>query len=90
MQNPTVGERVHYVLPEGRRNHGQHRAAVIVRVFEDLSDAAHGYLVNLHVHLDGSNDGTSNVPSIEWATSVKYADPPLAEGHCWHWPERED
>lgn len=45
---PTIGRIVHYVLKEGRSK-GQVRAATIVRVWDSG-------VVNLQVHLDGSND----------------------------------
>ena len=77
-QTPSLGRMVHYVLPDGP-NAGEHRPAVIVRVWG--SDA-----VNLQVFMDGGNDGAPYLAAgLLWATSVKRSDTPTPR--TWHWPE---
>lgn len=92
-QQPTVGRITHYVLPDGRSK-GDHRPAVIVRVWgEDQVKA--GTLpaealgtVQLQVFTDGSNDGDQYAAGIVWKTSVVHDE---AGGlGTWHWPERVD
>lgn len=79
-QTPSIGRIVHYVLNAGR-NAGEHRPAIIVRVWP-------GDLVNLQVFPDSNEDGTSNdcLPVPMWQTSIRFD----ADGanHTWHWPER--
>ena len=60
---PTVGDDVHYVLPDGRHP-GEHRPAKIVKVWSDTC-------VQLVVFIDGSNDyeGCDKAP-MQWRTSV--------------------
>lgn len=77
---PAVGRIVHFVLPDGCQK-GEHRAAIIVRVFEGL-----GQRCNLKVFLDGSND-TKTGHYDEWHTSVDFS--PAGSPGTWHWPERE-
>lgn len=84
MEGLAVGRFVHYVLSDG-----QHRAAVIVRIFPEM--AAEG-TVNLYVFLDGANDarvphGAEITPGMIWATSAHYDEVGDKE-HTWHWPER--
>lgn len=77
MEGLTEGRIVHFVLPDGR-SEGQHRPAIVVRVWDPGSST-----VQLQVFTDGSNDDLANV---EWRTSVSYS-----EEHkpgTWHWPER--
>lgn len=71
--NPTIGRIVHYILDDG-----QHRPAIIVRVWEDGR-------VQLQVFTDGSNDGAPFASGIVWRTSVHEG----TESGSWHWPERE-
>jgi hypothetical protein len=82
-QVPSVGRVVHYVLEDGP-NTGQHRAAIIVRVWGDHPDAP----VNLHVFLDGSNDVKphNDGPTALWRTSVQ-RDDTGQKLRTWHWPE---
>ena len=73
----SIGRTVHYVLDKGP-NAGDHRPAVIVRVWTDT-------LVNLQVITDDEND---KLNPTEWRTSV-----PLDESKkngTWHWPERDE
>ena len=80
---PSVGRIVHFV-----RNNGEHRAALIVRDWEEPSGS-----VNLYVFLDGGNDrrergeATFGIHGIEWATSVNFDDA-TKKPYTWHWPER--
>lgn len=77
---PTVGRIVHYVLPsdEHCRNIGQHRPAVIVKVWSAGS-------VNLQVFTDGTNDYPFD-HGMMWRTSVPHSE--QAELGSWHWPEK--
>ena len=79
-EKPTVSRIVHYVLPDGFQK-GEHRGAMVVRVFEGL-----GMKCNLRLFLDGKNDDPMGLVS-DWRTSVDF-DPAFAPG-TWHWPERE-
>lgn len=84
MEGLTEGKIVHYVL-----SNGEHRAAIVVRVFE--SGKPHG-LANLIVFSDGANDardvsGNVSEQGLFWATSAHY-DPAGTEHHTWHWIEK--
>lgn len=84
MDGLTPGRIVHYVLSDG-----QHRAALIVRVFPEGKPEG---IANLYVFLDGENDkriphGAEYSNGIVWATSVHY-DAAGTQHHTWHWPER--
>src|SRR5471032_613438 len=86
-QVPSIGRVVHFVLPAGR-NKGEHRPAIIVRVWEA---AAHpqGHpdnLVQLQVFTDGSNDGEEYKSGTHWATSVHH-DASGTEFGTYHFPE---
>jgi len=90
---PTIGRIVHYVLPEGR-SAGDHRPAVIVRVWgEDqvragtLPASALG-TVQLQVFVDDSNDGFEAETVAVWKTSVIHDE--TGKPNTWHWPEREE
>ena len=81
---PSVGQIVHYILPAGPKK-GEHRAAMIVRVWSDTC-------VNLRVFLDGSNDydyatlphHNTQLAGDLWVTSASLD----AEGVSgWHWLE---
>jgi hypothetical protein len=86
---PSIGDQCHYVLEAGW-SQGQHRPAIIVRVWGTDPGAA----VNLLVFVDGSNDQFPNndppggVPLVLWRTS-KLRDDDMAPG-TWHWPEYPD
>lgn len=82
---PSIGRIVHYVMPDG-----QHRPAIIVRVWHHPSEAATPEsLVNVQVLTDGSNDDPQrdpNAPLVLWRTSIAQQ----AEGttpNTWHAPE---
>ncbi len=89
MDGLIEGRIVHYVLPDGYSK-GQHRPAIIVRVFESLRESG---TVNLLVFTDCNNDVDSRDPQtasygsgVVWATSVHYDE--NKEARTWHWPER--
>lgn len=84
-QKPSIGRIVHFVL-DGGPNKGQHRPAMIVRIW-DANPTIHS-LVQLQVFTDGSNDGELYRSGLYWATSVHYADPSENKIYSWHWPER--
>jgi hypothetical protein len=77
MEGLTEGRIVHYVLADGP-NAGQHRAAMVVRIW----DQRQGY-VNLQVFSDGSNDGGQYANAPVWVTSVQYSEE--AKPRTWHW-----
>lgn len=82
MEGLTEGRIVHYVLPDGP-SAGEHRAAVIVKVWRNVASACQGYC-NLMVFLDGANDGTASY--LLWKTSKCYSDG--KELDTWHWIEK--
>lgn len=87
MDGVIEGRIVHYVLDRGP-NAGQHRAAMIVRVWGEFAPPVG--TVNLRVFLDGSNDTREpwgNDSPILWVTSVKH-DPTGTQERSWHWIER--
>lgn len=63
---PAVGATVYYRLPEGGRNAGDLRPAIVVRVWSDTC-------VNLQVFTDSDND---NLPPVVWKTSAVKGDGP--------------
>ncbi|MDT7040867.1 hypothetical protein [Candidatus Nitronereus thalassa] len=75
-QIPEVGRIVRYVLPEGR-NKGQHRPAIIVKVWDAPTS-----MVNLDVFMDGLNDEQQH--PVQWRHSVHF-DMQRTPG-SWHWP----
>lgn len=92
-QLPTIGRTVHFVMDSGR-SRGEHRPAVIVRVWgEDqvkagtLPESALG-TVQLQVFVDGTNDGFPEGVNVVWKTSVKHDEG--GEPYSWHWPEQID
>lgn len=80
---PSIGRTVHFVLDRGP-NKGQHRPAVIVRVWSDTC-------VQLQVFTDSDATDRYNdqIPNPLWATSVTY-DETAEKIYSWHWPERVD
>lgn len=86
---PTVGRIVHYVLPGGSRNEGQHRPGIVVHIWSDRME--YGGLVQLQVFTDSDKDGRYNdqLPPVYWATSVKQDEEAKAPG-TWHWPEWDE
>ena len=78
----AIGHIVHYVLPGGR-NRGEHRPAIVVKVWEEAA----GEAVQLQVFTDSSNDFPTGPGSngVLWAISVRH-DEEQQQG-TWHWPE---
>jgi hypothetical protein len=88
MDGLIEGRIVHYVLLESyAHDKGEHRPAIIVKVFESIK--ANG-TVNMVVFLDGYNDTREEIAGkpvlMAWATSVHYSE--SKEPGTWHWPER--
>ena len=81
MKGLTEGRTVHFVVPDGR-SAGEHRPAVVVRVWE--SGHCEGY-VNLLVQMDGTNDGMPPGEFLRWETSVCYDEE--KKPRTWHWIE---
>ena len=84
-QVPSVGRIVHFIMPESSRYPGEHRPAIIVKVWD--TDPKPDSMVQLQVFTDGSNDGEFFKSGLFWATSVTYADPSENKPYSWHWPE---
>lgn len=79
---PSIGRTVHFVLANG-----QHRPAVIVRVFDEPPTPTS--VANLQVFLDGSNDAPAREPGASdllWRTSVHQDAAEMKPG-TWHSPE---
>jgi hypothetical protein len=88
MEGLTEGRIVHYVLDDGPCK-GQHRPAVVVRVWrvknEDGSESpSSNGVCQLQVFTDEDNDG---LPAMVWITSCEYNED--AQPRSWHWIERE-
>jgi len=79
-QVPSPGRIVHYVLPDDNRNAGEHRPAIVVRVWDQSGPEQR---LNLQVFTDEQNDGWA--AGTQWRTSVRF-DPEAGLG-TWHWPE---
>ena len=82
-QVPSIGRLVHYVLEDGPSK-GQHRPALIVRVWGDPTNPES--YVNLQVFVDGTNDGPY-ANGMAWRTSVQPDHSATPQPHTWHWPE---
>ena len=83
----SIGRVVHYVLPTGR-NAGEHRPAIVVRVW-GTPTADYTPAVQLQVFTDSTNDFEHNqngANGVLWATSVSHNE--AATPGTWHWPER--
>jgi hypothetical protein len=81
MEGVTEGRMVHFVMPDG-----EHRAAVVVKVWRPQTLARPGYC-NLSVFTDWGNDGPGNETGFLRQTSICYSD--AKEPGTWHWIERE-
>lgn len=84
-QRPSVGRIVHYVLEEGP-NAGEHRPAIIVKVWADPPESATpGVACQLQVFTDSAGGEVYNdqLPQVMWKTSRSQGDYPGS----WHWPE---
>lgn len=86
MDGLSEGRIVHYVIPEGERNAGEHRPAIVVRVWRVEGKPQENGLCQLQVFFDGTNDGIPDTAPIKWRTSVTYD--AGASGGTWHWIER--
>lgn len=78
-QKPTIGRIVHFVLGITESTSGEHRPAIITRVYAPTC-------VNLHVFGDAGDLGRD---INRHPTSVQY-DPSGEASNSWHWPEREE
>ena len=92
MPQVQPGRIVHYVFPEGARNAGEVRAAMLVRVWQPKLDGPYPGMSNLVVFLDGPNDrsnpnGTWAGETVLWVGSAHY-DESGAPG-TWHWLPRD-
>lgn len=86
MKGLTPGRIVHYVLPNGYGYPGEHRPAIVVKIWEPISDP---YPIQLVVFLDGSNDAPGQgdaAPLTKWVTSVVFDETGQKPG-SWHWIE---
>lgn len=84
MEGLTEGRIVHYVLNDGASK-GQHRPAIVVRVWRTLPDGqppANG-CCQLQVFTDDSNDA---LPAVVWKTSVLFDE--SGTPGSWHWIEK--
>jgi hypothetical protein len=85
-QVPSVGRIVHYVMSDGRYP-GEHRPAIIVKVWEEGNPDS---FVQLQVFTDGPNDYFSptdpGYSGIAWRTSVHHDETEKKQA-SWHWPE---
>ena len=90
---PSVGRIVHFVLPEHHRNAGEHRPAMIVRVWTQPGVATKPTeAVQLCVFLDGPNDDvnqSSEASLMMWQSSVLQDNETMAP-RTWHAPEFVD
>lgn len=75
----TEGRIVHFVLPEGARFAGQHRASMLVKVWDH-----HSGMANLLVFMDGVNDAYGD--NTVWFGSIYYSE--AKEPGTWHWIEK--
>lgn len=84
MEGLIEGRIVHFVLPDGR-NPGEHRPAIIVRVWPTMRESGH---VNMLVFTDCTNDylAGDSAKGVMWATSVPYSGEP--KPRSWHWIEK--
>lgn len=84
----AVGKIVHYVLPTGR-NTGEHRPAIVVRIWGTPMANTLPPAVQLQVFTDGTNDfahDQSGANGLLWAASVPHSEEPRPG--TWHWIER--
>lgn len=93
MEGLTAGRIVHYVLPDGHHE-GEHRPAIVIKVWGVQPELMESPCVQLAVFADGTNDypGLASAPvenpcmPVVWRTSVPYSEAP--EPNTWHWIER--
>lgn len=85
MEGLIEGRIVHYVLESGP-NAGEHRPAIVVRVWPNEFGDQPG--VNLQVFTDGDGQPYNNdgMQPVTWKTSIRFSDG-KEPGTC-HWIER--
>ena len=84
MDGLTPGRIVHYVLDENARYKGEHRPAIVVKLWEPKGGPMG--TCQLQVFTDGQNDGPGYESGIVWRTSVYYSEEPKLG--TWHWIEK--
>lgn len=91
MKGLTEGRIVHVVLPEGYGYPGEHRPAIVVKVWRNADGTApENGCCQLVVFLDGSNDAPGKgdaAPLTTWMTSVLFDEDEKAP-RTWHWIEQ--
>lgn len=88
---PTLGRIVHYVLPEGAKNKGGHRAATITGVYLDAEGKhTEASAVTLRVMLQPREVRGSAFNGPEGFIDVDdcFQDVTCSKGGTWHEPER--
>lgn len=80
----SPGRIVHYVLPEGNIGKGEHRPAIVTKVWADPVTTHN--VPDLVVFKSANTDGGVYQADTFRAPSVPY-DPEGKPG-TWHWPER--
>ena len=85
-QVPSIGRVVHFILDEGR-SFGQHRPAIITRVWARADQVTPETAVQLQVFADGTNDDIQGGANVVWKSSRQYRDPSEQAAGTWHWPE---
>ena len=80
MPGLSIGRIVRYVLPPESARVGEHRAAIVARVWNDVDAPVHPGKCNLHIILDGLGDFQEPV----WRAQVIYD--PTGRPGTWHWP----
>lgn len=84
MDGVTEGRIVHYVM-HGGNSKGEHRPAIIINAWKNISTYQNEGRVNLQVFTDFSNDGEEYASGQYWATSIPYSE--SKELGTWHWIE---
>lgn len=83
MEGLTEGRICHFVMADG-----QHRPAIVVRVWKTGEADYPDGTVQLQVFTDGSNDpGVGRDQGTIWKTSV-HSDEETKSPGTWHWIER--
>jgi hypothetical protein len=83
-QVPSIGRIVHYELESGPHK-GEHRPAIIVKVWAEPGQEQPGSACQLLVFTDSDGDGQYNdqLSQVMWKTSRSQGTGP----GFWHWPE---
>lgn len=82
LQLPSIGRIVHYVL-EGGPKAGEHRPAIIVKVWEDPPRPTSACQLQVFMDGDGTPSMNDGAPNVVWLTSRLQGTGP----GTWHWPE---